>query len=148
MERDGHRTKTGKGRWVPITQALRPVLQDHFALYRFAQYGKPTKPSKWVFHHYTTRRNHIGGERVKSYRGAFTNARDEAKLPEGFRTHDLRHLRATRWLADGGDVVKVKEALGHSSLATTMIYMHLVRENLSDLPGVQPDEREALKELA
>ena len=148
--RDGHRTKTGKGRWVPITQALRPVLQDHFATYRFAQYGKPTKPSKWVFHHPTTRRNHIGGERVKSYRGAFSNARDEAKLPQGFRTHDLRHLRATRWLADGGDVVKVKEALGHSSLATTMIYTHLVRENLSDLPGVQPaeDEREALRELA
>ena len=47
-------------------------------------------------------------------------------------------------------MVKVKEALGHSSLATTMLYMHLVRENLSDLPGVQPveDEREALRELA
>ncbi len=26
--------------------------------------------------------------------------------------------------------------------------LHLVRENLSDLPGVQPDEREALRELA
>ncbi len=64
--------------------------------------------------------------------------------------HLGRHLRATRWLADGGDVVKVKEALGHSSLTTTMIYQHLVRENLSDLPGVQPveDEREALRELA
>ena len=120
--------------------ALRGCIQ-----YRFAQYGTPAKPSKWLFHHPTTRRNHIG-ERVKSYRGAFTNARDEAKLPEGFRTHDLRHLRATRWLADGGDVVKVKE-----SLATTMIYMRLVRENLSDLPGVQPaeeNEREALRELA
>ena len=31
-----------------------------------------------------------------------------------------------------------------------MIYTHLVRENLSSLPGVQPaeDEQEALKELA
>ncbi len=77
-------------------------------------------------------------------------ARDQANLPDGFRTHDLRHLRATRWLAAGAGLVKVKEALGHSSLATTMIYTHLVRENLSDLPGVQPveDEREALKELA
>ena len=25
--RDGHRTKTGKGRWVPITQALRPSFE-------------------------------------------------------------------------------------------------------------------------
>ena len=148
--RDDHRTKTGKGRWVPITQALRPVLRQHFAQYRFAQYGKPARPSPWVFHHPMTRNTFTAGERIKSFRGSFGSACERAKVPEGFRTHDLRHLRATRWLADGGDVVKVKEALGHSSLATTMIYMHLVRENLSDLPGVQPaeDEREALRELA
>ena len=91
---------------------------------------------------------------MKSFRESFVSARKRAKLPEGFRAHDLRHLRATRWLADGGDVVKVKEALGHSSLSMTMVYLHLVlhlvRENLSDLPGVQPveDEREALRELA
>ena len=148
--RDGHRTKTGKGRWVPITQALRPVLRDHFARYRFAQYGQPTQPSKWVFHYDTTYMRCTAGDRVKSFRASFGTARKRASLPQGFRTHDLRHLRATRWLADGGDVVKVKEALGHSSLATTMIYTHLVRENLADLPGVQPveDEREALRELA
>ena len=89
------------------------------------------------------------GERVKSFRESFIGARSRAKLPDGFRTHDLRPLRATRWLADGGDVVKVREALGHSSLAMTLVYLHLVRENLSDLPGVQPveDEREALREL-
>lgn len=148
--RDGHRTKTGKGRWVPITQALRPVLREHFARYRFAQYGNPRRPSKWVFHHIMTHMGCTAGERVRSFRASFGTARKRASLPQGFRTHDLRHLRATRWLADGGDVVKVKEALGHSSLATTMIYMHLVRENLADLPGVKPveDEREALKELA
>ena len=148
--RDGHRTKTGKGRWVPITQELRPVLREHFARYRFAQYGRPRRPSKWVFHHDMTHMTCTAGERVRSYRASFGTARKCARLPQGFRTHDLRHLRATRWLADGGDVVKVKEALGHSSLATTMIYTHLVRENLSDLPGVQPaeDEREGLGELA
>ena len=44
-------------------------------------------------------------------------------------------------MADGGDVLKVKEA---------MVYTHLVRENLSDLPGVQrvAHEREAPGELA
>ena len=148
--RDGHRTKTGKGRWIPITQELRSVLREHFARFRFAQYGNPPQPSAWVFHHTTTRNTCTAGERVKSFRGSFGSACERAKLPDGFRTHDLRHLRATRWLADGGDVVKVKEALGHSALATTMLYTHLVRENLSDLPGVQPveDEREALRELA
>ena len=118
------------------------------ATYRFAQYGNPAKPSKWVFHFDTNYMKWTPGERVKSFRESFVSARKRASLPEGFRTHDLRHLRATRWLADGGDVVKVKEALGHASLSMTMVYLHLVRENLSDLPGVQPDEREALRELA
>jgi site-specific recombinase XerD len=36
-------------------------------------------------------------------------------------------------LAEGQSVVKVKEAVGHSDIATTMRYMHLVRENLEDL---------------
>jgi site-specific recombinase XerD len=73
------------------------------------------------------------GERVKSLRTGFETARAAAKLPDGFVAHDLRHRRVTTWLADGGDVVKVKEAVGHSDLRTTMGYTHLVREHLRDL---------------
>jgi len=34
---------------------------------------------------------------------------------------------------NGGDAVKVKEAMGHADLRTTMDYTHLVRDNLRSL---------------
>jgi homospermidine synthase len=37
------------------------------------------------------------------------------------------------WLADGADVAKVREAMGHADLRTTMGYTHLVREHLRSL---------------
>jgi hypothetical protein len=54
-----------------------------------------------------------------------------ASLLGGLR--DLRHRRVTTWLAEGGDVAKVREAMGHADLRTTMGYTHLVRENLRSL---------------
>lgn len=129
--RDGHRTKSGKGRWVPMTQKLRQAMRDHFARFRFAMYdGQPTP---WVFHHLITRRRAKAGERIGVLRRAFEGAVSRAKLPCDLHQHDLRHRRVTTWLAAGADAVKVKEAMGHADLRTTMDYTHLVRENLRSL---------------
>ena len=142
--RHGRRTKSGKGRWVPMTPRLRDAMKEHFARFRFAAYGG--RPSSWVLHHIPGikgRGEH--GERIRSFRSAFETARTKAKLPEGFVAHDLRHRRVTTWLAQGGDVVKVKEAVGHADLRTTMSYTHLVREHLRDLvePTVTATKEEA-----
>ena len=42
--RERHRTKSGKGRWVPMTARLRDGMKAHFAAYRFGG-------SSWIFHH-------------------------------------------------------------------------------------------------
>ena len=55
------------------------------------------------------------------------------ELPLELHQHDLRHRRATTWLADGKNPVHVKEALGHADLRTTMGYTHLVKEHLRSL---------------
>ena len=47
--RDGHGTKGGKGRWVPMTGRLAATMRAHFAAFRLA--GR----SPWVFHHVVTR---------------------------------------------------------------------------------------------
>lgn len=145
--RDGHRTKTGKSRWVPMTPRLRTALQDHAAAFRMAVYKG--KRSPWVFHHTRSHRQYKAGDRiVRSFRAAFNKARKAAKLPKDLRMHDLRHRRITTWLAEGKDVVKVKEAVGHASLSTTMGYTHLAREHLRSLVDDPASEREHLKELA
>jgi site-specific recombinase XerD len=129
--RDGHRTKSGKSRWVPMTPKLHQAMRDHFARFRFATYGG--QRTLWVFHHVTTRRQATAGERICVLRRAFEKAVERAKLPADLHQHDLRHRRVTTWLAAGGDAVKVKEAMGHADLRTTMGYTHLVRENLRSL---------------
>jgi site-specific recombinase XerD len=135
--RDQHRTKSGKGRWVPMTATLHQAMRQHFASLRFATYTG--QPSPWIFHHLTTRRRARAGDRIRTLRRGFEHAVTRAKLPAELHQHDLRHRRATTWLASGGDVVKVKEAMGHSDLRTTMGYTHLVREHLRSLVEPTPN---------
>lgn len=121
-----HRTKSGKGRHVPMTPRLLAAMRRHFALYRFGG-------SEWVFHHLTSRWQYKAGERIKSLRHAFASAAKRARVPDGLHQHDLRHRRVTTWIAEGRDVVLVKEAMGHSDLRTTMGYTHLAKEHLRAL---------------
>jgi len=44
--------------------------------------------------------------------------------------HTLRHTFATRFYRETGDIRMVQKALGHSDLSTTMIYTHVVDEEL------------------
>lgn len=44
---------------------------------------------------------------------------------KGLYPHLLRHTYATNLLRKGGDLLLIKEALGHSSVSTTEIYAHL-----------------------
>ena len=127
-----------------MTPRLLNAFKDHAAAFRFATYRG--KRSPWVFHHLTTRRKHVAGERITSMRHSFENAVERAKLPNGFRQHDLRHRRVTTWLAEGQSPVLVKEAMGHSDLRTTMGYTHLVRSHLKALvqanPGQIPSQKD------
>jgi site-specific recombinase XerD len=125
--RNGHRTKSGKDRWTPMTPALATAMREHAAAHRLAC------NSPWVFHHDRTRRHYQAGDRIRSLRDGVMAAARRAKLPAGWRLHDLRHRRVTAWLAEGKNPVHVKEAVGHSDLRTTMAYTHLAREHLRSL---------------
>ena len=142
-DREGERTKSGKGRHVPLTRRLLDALREHAATYRLASYGG--KRSEYLFHYTRARRGAKAGERVRTFRSAFERAAERAELPRGFRPHDLRHRRVTSWLAEGKPAALVREAMGHSDLRTTMGYTHLAREHLRAL--VDEPDREALKEL-
>ncbi len=40
-----------------------------------------------------------------------------------FRCHDLRHKFAIDYLKNGGDIYKLKQILGHSSVKATEMYL-------------------------
>lgn len=127
----GRRTKSGKSRWTPMTPKLAEATREHFARYRLVTYGGERSP--WLFHHTQNARRAQAGARRRSFRNALRSAVRRAELPDGFRPHDLRHRRVTKWLAEGRNPVHVKEAVGHASLTTTMRYTHLAREHLRSL---------------
>lgn len=126
-----HRTKSGEGRWVPLSGRLRGRIRDHAADYRLRTYGGERSP--WLFHHTRNLPTTTPGERRKDYREAFEKACEDASLPEGFVRHDLRHRRVTTWLAEGKSPALVREAMGHSTMEVTMKYTHLAREHLRAL---------------
>lgn len=141
--RDGHRTKSGKGRYVPLTARLRAALRDHAATYRMRLYDGERSP--YVLHHVTNGRWGSAGDRRKSFKSAINRAADRAGLPETWRPHDLRHRRCTRWLAEGHSPALVRKAMGHADLSTTLQYEHLVKRDLRSM--VEESEKEALAEL-
>lgn len=52
--------------------------------------------------------------------------------------HKLRHTAATLMYQNGVDVRTLKEVLGHENLDTTMIYTHVVDQNLKDAADANP----------
>ncbi len=52
----------------------------------------------------------------------------KSTMDYNYTLHDLRRSRATYWLEQGIDILRVKERLGHSSIQTTQLYINLDRE--------------------
>lgn len=102
------KSKNGEKRTIPMTNTLFNLLKDN----------KVVDISNRVFPY-----------NVNSLKDAFERARDKAKL-EDFRFHDLRHTFATRLIQNGVDLYKVKELLGHKTIAMTMRYAHHYPESL------------------
>jgi integrase len=130
-----HRTKSGKGRVVPMTPWLRRALMEHRMAFAGKRYNGQTSP--WVFHHEFNRRRAVAGTRIGSLRRAFDAAVVRAELPTRINQHDMRHTRATTWLGDGKPAHVVQRAMGHSSIRTTMGYYRFMPNHLRAL--VEPE---------
>ncbi len=59
-------------------------------------------------------------------------------LPEGQRTHVLRHTFASHYMMNGGNILALQKILGHSSLNMTMKYSHLAPDYLREILKINP----------
>lgn len=102
-------TKNGKNRSIPIATDLFEALKEH---------SKKVKTNK-LFSISMTRFNSV---LVKA----------EIDLPKGQKTHVLRHTFASHFMINGGNILSLKEILGHSDISMTMRYAHLSPNHLTD----------------
>lgn len=112
-------TKSGKPRFVPISEAVVRLLQEIPKIkgcpYIFAN-PKTGKPYVSIFTAWDTARRKVGMEDV--------------------RIHDLRHSFASFLVNAGRSLYEVQRLLGHTQIKTTQRYSHLSHETLLEATNI------------
>jgi len=121
------RGKGNKERFVPVG----PVTRKYIDLYR-DQIRPHWSPGKG--HEEVLFLNRYG--RRLSRAMIFTIVKQQAQLA-GIRKkvspHTFRHSFATHLLQNGADIRAIQQMLGHESITTTEVYMHVDRQHLSEV---------------
>ena len=104
--------KGQKDRYVDVPFELIELLRDYYRIY---------KPTDRLF--YGENRDAPLGERNVQY--ALKAAKEKAGVIHDVSPHTLRHCYATHHMENGTNIVYVQKMLGHRSLKTTSIYLHL-----------------------
>jgi integrase/recombinase XerD len=109
------RVRQGKGkrdRYVTLPPALLAQLR---------LYWKAYKPKSWLF----PGRSHDQFLSPSAVQRACGWARVNAHISKPVTTHSMRHCFATHHLEAGTNLRKIQLALGHGSLNTTAVYLHV-----------------------
>jgi site-specific recombinase XerD len=111
------RVRNGKGKKDRFT-LLSPKTLDQLRLYY-----KQFRPTKYLFEGYTP--GHPIHPRTIEH--IFNKAVKGAGITKTVSFHSLRHSFATHLLEQGTNLRLIQQLLGHNSLRTTSVYLHLSR---------------------
>jgi integrase len=104
------RGKGSNNSTIHMTRKMREVLERR----------KTIEPGDHVFSAKQGRHNETHWMRAAVRRAGLSEVDGSVTL------HTLRHSRAVKWLQAGLNLLEVKEMLGHKSINSTMVYVHLV----------------------
>jgi site-specific recombinase XerD len=120
--------KGGKDRYSILSQTTLEHLREYWKKYR---------PAAWLFEG-QKKDNHIT---ISTIQSIFRAAKKRARITKPASIHTLRHSFATHLIEAGTSLHHVQLLLGHRSPATTTVYLHVSRLNLSQV--VSPLDRTA-----
>ena len=130
-----HRGKGAKDRYVPLPTSTLRVLREHWRTHRNRRLLFPADG-----------RNHQGASTTSRPMPPSTVQKPIKQIVEQLNfgkkvsVHTLRHSYATHLLEAGVSLRVIQQYMGHSSLQTTMVYLHL-----TDSAAV--DARKAIEKL-
>lgn len=130
-------SKGKKDRYVTMGKVLAEGIK---------KYLDAERPSKWLFNGKgdPTIEDRKGGDFDSHYsqRGvqwAVKKAVKQAGIKKEVSVHTLRHTYATHLLEEGMDIMSIQKLLGHESIDTTIIYLHVAKP--SERPPLSPLDR-------
>ena len=109
--------KGGKDRYTLLSKRFLIQLREYYRTYRPRERLFPSKRGKKLSY--------------ETIRTVYENARKKAGIKRGEGIHTLRHCFATHLLEAGYDIRKIQLLMGHKSLSTTVIYLHVSKQTLS-----------------
>lgn len=109
--------KQGKGK------KDRYVVLSHFIAQKLQSYLDECKPQVYLFEGQTP--FEPMGERSIQY--VINEALQKTVIKKQASMHTLRHSFATHLLEDGVNIQSIQQALGHSDMRTTMVYLHVAK---------------------
>lgn len=110
------RGKGRKDRYVPLPQRTLTQLREYWQRHR-----NPI----WLFPRRLDGYSATVPMEKSGVQKAFRAAVQESKIGKAASVHTLRHSYATHLVEAGVDIRLIQQYLGHNSLATTYIYLHL-----------------------
>lgn len=129
-----HRGKGAKDRYVPLPKSTLKVLRDYWKCHRnpvwiFPRLGRSGKQGP-------TAEKPMAKVSVQS---ALRRVLAQLKIKKRVSVHTLRHSYATHLLEAGVNIRRIQQYLGHSSLNSTMVYLHLTTQGHERAFGIIDD---------
>jgi len=112
-------SKGKKDRITIISEKIKPKLEEMV---------KNNKKNDYLF-----KSLHNKKYSIRTVQKIFESALSKSGINKNVTCHSLRHSFATHLIENGVDVRNIKKLLGHTSIKTTMIYLHLVDINQSNI---------------
>lgn len=113
---------------------LPDITIKYLRLYYMSSYHRKYYNSGYLFEGY--KYQYISSKTIVNY---FTAIKEKYNLDENISFHSLRHSFASNFIKNGGDPFVLKSMLGHTSLNTTNIYIHMGRD-FNNLKGVNYEQ--------
>jgi len=123
-----HRGKGAKDRLVPLPHSTLATLREHWRTHRnprllFPALGRNGQAAALA----TT------PMAISSVQGALRRAKAQARIAKrAVSIHTLRHAYATHLLEEGVNLRVIQRHMGHASLESTMVYLHLTHKGQED----------------